>query len=643
MSSSVSSVTNSNNSNLLRLTGMATGIDTESMIQQLMQAERVPLDRLNQKKTTLEWKMDAYREIATALRDFQSEYFDILKPGTNMTSPSTLIKNVTSSTNPAVATATAGAAAQKASHTITVTNPATAATATSSASVSQALAGSGVTGLAFTSGVDNEFKITLNGVTKTITLRSGDYGTTGNLISNVSNDGIQNLVDAAFGAGKITVSETTPGSNTLQFATTNGRITLYSGTKDALAKLQFTNGASNKINVSDTLANLSLGTDLTFDGASELKFSINNVAFSFSSSTSLSSMMSQINNSSANVTMSYSELTDKFTLVSKVTGAGEAVNITNTGGNLFDAAAANSAIKVASGSINNGSDAAVNLDGVDITRSDNQFAIDGVAYTVLAPGTTSISISQDTDAVFNTIKGFVDTYNVIVGNINTRLAEKKYRDYTPLTEAQKADMKDTDITAWETKAKSGLLRSDSILQKAVTDMRRSLFDTISGVSGDLTQIGITTGDYKDKGKLVIDETKLRSAIATNPTKVQELFSKSSSIAYSASMSSTDRATRYAQEGIANRLSDILQDNIRTSRDANSKKGLLIEKAGIVGDLSEYSNLINTEIGKNNTAIADLTLRLYNKETAYYKKFSALETAVQRMNSQSSWISQQLGS
>lgn len=95
----------------IRLSGLASGIDTETMIKQLMQAERAPVDRLSQKKQTLTWQRDAYREMNRALLDFRTAASDMLL------SKNYQSKTVTSS-NPTALTVTASPAASAGSVTI---------------------------------------------------------------------------------------------------------------------------------------------------------------------------------------------------------------------------------------------------------------------------------------------------------------------------------------------------------------------------------------------------------------------------------------------------------------------------------------------------------------------------------------------
>ncbi|MFZ5988615.1 MAG: flagellar filament capping protein FliD, partial [Bacillota bacterium] len=286
------------------------------------------------------------------------------------------------------------------------------------------------------------------------------------------------------------------------------------------------------------------------------------------------------------------------------------------------------------------------LDGVSgMKRSSNEFTIDGVTYSLksVSAETVTIDVKGDVDAVVNNIKGFVAKYNELLDKINTRISEKRDRNYLPLTDEQKEAMKEDDIKNWESKAKAGLLNGDSILSGIVSNMRKALYDKVEGVSISLYDIGITTGLYQDKGKLIIDETKLRDALSNNYDAVVQLFTKESQYTYSESLEdSTKRTTRYNESGLAQRLFDITQDNIRTTRNSNGQKGALLEKAGITGDMTEFNSLIVDEIEAKDSLINKLLDRMYEKEEWYYQKFTAMERMLSEMNNQSAWLSQQTG-
>ncbi len=67
------------------LSGLASGMDTESMIQNMTQATRLKIAQQNQKKTMLGWKQTAYQGISTQLIDFSKKYLDYTSP-TNLLS-----------------------------------------------------------------------------------------------------------------------------------------------------------------------------------------------------------------------------------------------------------------------------------------------------------------------------------------------------------------------------------------------------------------------------------------------------------------------------------------------------------------------------------------------------------------------------
>lgn len=277
-----------------------------------------------------------------------------------------------------------------------------------------------------------------------------------------------------------------------------------------------------------------------------------------------------------------------------------------------------------------GEDVAFSINGLSTTRKDNSFTINGVSFTLKGTSINpvNVTVTQDTDKIYNSIKDFVDKYNDTIALFNTKYSEKRDRNYTPLTDDQKSSMKDTDITNWETKAKVGLVHGDTILSSVTTNMRNSFYSPVSGVSdsnySQLTQIGITSSSiYQDQGKLVIDEAKLKAAISASPDKVVELFTKTSS--------ATDAIQNNNESGIAVRIYNNATNGVKS----------LTTKAGQDGSyyLYDTSNL-GLEITRTDTDIYDLQDKLNEKENNYYIRFSALETYINKMNTQSSWLSQQ---
>lgn len=350
-------------------------------------------------------------------------------------------------------------------------------------------------------------------------------------------------------------------------------------------------------------------------------------------------------NSKAGVKMTYSTASKKFTIESNDTGASSSLTFSNG----TDAGTANFLNTIFGvNSVNKtGQDAQVEIKGPNGTstylKPKNAFEIDGVNYTLNAESATPIkfSLTQNTDDAFNKIKAFIDDYNKIIGDINSKISEKKQYKYLPLTDEQKSEMKENDIKNWEDKAKEGLVRNDSDLSNMLGTLRRAFYDSVKDVGLSLRDIGLdTSSDYTENGKIIIDETKLREALKNNGDKVTELLTKKSlsSPRYDPNMSSIARAARYDEEGIFQRISDILEDYTRTT----SGKGILLNKAGIKGDFSDNNNTISEDLKNRDKKIKDMEVKLADRENRYYLQFAKLEKAMQQMNAQSNWLAQQLG-
>jgi len=627
-----------------RLTGIASGLDTDQLIKNLMTVERIPLNKLEQKKQLAEWRQDAYREFTNSLRGFKEQFFDVTRKASYLLTDNAFMSFSTKSSSDAYVTASGTASAQVSSHTVKVLQLATADKAKSASPVSKPVSGT-VTSFELSG---KKIRVNLDGVTREITL--GNYDNIQDLVEDGSN-GLQKLLNDAFGVtaegNKINVSYS---GGKVQLSTGNGatRITLQSGTQnDALASLGIASGASNGISTGSKLSALAdkLQGNLTFS-AGKVSFAINDTAFSFSEDDTLQKVMDTINNSTgANVTMRYDETSDKFTITAKQTGAGDNIRIDETGGTFFAAIGINASNPVSE----QGVDAMAEIDGIAITRSTNTFTVNGLEYTLRQQHTTeqigeTISVEQDVDKVFNSIKLFVDEYNKLIDSFSTKLTEKYDRDYQPLSDEEKEALSEDEVKKWENKAKTGLLRNDSILQKLQSDMRMAMASAIEGVGISLSSIGISSKSYQDKGKLTIDEAKLKKAIREKPDEVKNLFIKQSEDvpSYTRSLTSTEKSTRYQQQGLLYRISDLVEDHISILRNNDGRKGILLEKAGMKGDASELRSSLAQDITNYNEKISEMLDKLAKKEDNYYKQFSQLETYMNKMNSQMEWLTSQLG-
>lgn len=313
----------------------------------------------------------------------------------------------------------------------------------------------------------------------------------------------------------------------------------------------------------------------------------------------------------------YSQITKEFTIQTNNTGQSSTFSVdTGSGFQVY-----------------NGKDAAATItrDGksYDMTSSTNTFTVDNMNIKVsgsTVPITSNITVKADTKATVDKIKGFVDEYNTLVETMNKKLTEKKQYTYKPLTDDQKKDMKDTEVTAWEDKCKQGILGNDSMISNLMQQMRGSLYEGVTGAGITLSEIGIsTTNDYQEgAGKLVIDEDKLTTALENNSDKVMQLFTQSSS--------STDKTTKYQESGIFQRIKTAIYDTTMSSSSP------LLKKSGYTGT-NEYTNELTLKLRDQDTLISNMQKDLTSRENKFYAKMAALEKAMNQANAQQASLSQ----
>lgn len=366
-------------------------------------------------------------------------------------------------------------------------------------------------------------------------------------------------------------------------------------------------------------------------------------------------------NSLSGVSASYDKTIDRFFIQTTETGAEHQLMITDntgtgtstSGGEILKALHLDSSIT--SGQTYKGQNAKIDYNGAkDIEFSSNTFNLQGIEFSLNSSNvneTVIVNVSTDVDAVVDKVKTFVDEYNKLTTDIGKILGESVYRDYAPLTDAQKENMTEKQIELWEEKAKSGLLRNDSIISMIQQNIKSAILQDVvlsDGTSINLNSIGIQTKSYSSaatSGELQIDEEKLRAAITNNPSGVIELFFATPS---DSDLNTSDRnlSTSQVQEkrkqcGLFNRITDVMVNGMSQ----------IINKAG-AGDSANNYRKVNTFIMLDFTAsgsksLLDNRLLDINKrittlnnsmakiEARYWSKFTAMETALSKLQSQQS--------
>ena len=258
----------------------------------------------------------------------------------------------------------------------------------------------------------------------------------------------------------------------------------------------------------------------------------------------------------------------------------------------------------------------------------------------IATSPVTISSSTNVDDMMNKIKDFVASYNELINGLNEQTKEKKYRDYPPLTEEQRKDMKEDEIKLWEEKAKSGLLRSDSILRNGLSNMRSFIYESNPAVSNSkfnsLFNIGVTTTQsYNDGGQLEINEKKLREAIEEDPDAVAMLFSNTNG-------KEKDTVTTTDENGnVVTKTADT-RGYLQKLKDSVDKFKLDIEKRAGKASATEQTYTIGKSMIDLDSRIDRMQKRLVDVEKRYWRQFSAMEQAINKANQQSSMFMQGAG-
>lgn len=456
-------------------------------------------------------------------------------------------------------------------------------------------------------------------------------------------DSLQNKLDKAFGSGKVTVGEGQNGS--LTFTATDNKQTLQisAGSKELQNALGITSTQSNKISTGSSLwenrDKLGLGKYDTKEKLNDAlkNFTVNGAKIdNITADTTVDGLLTAINNNKdAGVTATYLGSANKFVLSSNEKGEGRKISLGADPKDTTDAA--NLIFGGDKKESHDGTDGEMSIlyNGVKttITSSSNTFSIDGLDITATntfntgsatAEGGVRFTASADTEKVTETVKKFIEAYNAMIDEVRTQATTRPDSNYKPLTDDQKNEMNETSIKNWEDKAKEGILYNSSAL-KDLDNATQGIFSSmmINGVSyDDLEKIGISfPDDYTAGGKIEFDEEKFKTAMDSDPEKVSDLFTGTHGIVNTIDSTLSTYATRYA------------------SKNGNSY-GVLIEEAGSEKlSLTLTNNSIYKELKDMQETITNLQSQLSTEQDRYISQFTQMETLINQMNSQSSYLSQ----
>ncbi len=505
----------------IRMTGMMSGLDTESIIQELVAAKSKKVDVQRKAQTKLEWKQDAWKELNTKLKNFQQKYLS------NMRFSDAYTKKVTKVSN-----------------------------------------------------------------SNAVSVITGE-----NAVNGVQTLKVEKLAKNAYLTGEEMKKDRDGKKLT------------------ALSKVADIDGFT--LNDGDTATiELKIGKD---SNAAPVQINI-------TKDTTISDVLNALKKEGLNA--SFDEKWQRFSISSKESGADNDFTITATG-NKGDKAL--EALGITDEALKNkidGEDAVIWLNGAKYEHSNNSFEINGLTITALAANPDeeiTITTEQDTDGIYDMVKNFLKEYNELVNEMSKLYNADSAKGYEPLTDDEKAAMSDKEVEKWETKIKDSILRRDENISSVSSGLREvmSAGIDVDGKTMHLFDFGIDMLSYfeapeneryayhidgdADDGYTMNKDDKLKSMIKNDPDTVISFFTKLS-------------------QNLYGKMTDMSK-----SVDGYRSFGSFYDDKKMKSDYDDYK-----------TKIAELEAKVNAYEDKWYKKFSKMETALAKMQSNASAVTGLLG-
>jgi flagellar hook-associated protein 2 len=564
----------------LGVSGLASGFDWKSFIDQMVDVERAPEKRLFSNQDVLKQQQSAYDALKTQLATVQTRV-DALKD------PSLFDSRTVSIQDDTVASATASSSTPLGNYSFTFTQLATSAKLNGAGNI-----GAGLSATTDVSGV------ILNQAGFATAIKDGTFTVNGKQITVDPAGSLQDVFDA--------IQTATGGSVTAGYDPATDAISLNSAseiilgsstdTSNFLQVAKLYNNGTGTTSSSSALGGISrtatlnagnFATALDDGGAGAGSFKINGVSIAWSATgDSLNNVIDRINSSNAGVVANYDQVNDRVTLTNKTSGD-VGISIEDETGN-FAAASG-----LSGGALQHGKNLLFSIDGGPTLVSQSNTipgelsSLSGLSVTAMTEGTTVVTVGSDSAKIKTAIQDFLTEYNKAQSLIETDTASS--------TDAQGV------VTA-------GLLTGQSDASDIGSLLRSNAFATIASFASSMNQLddlGIVTNGT-DNNLNLDDETKLDAALANNLSDVKKLF--------------TD-----ADNGIATKLSTYLNS-----------------VAGEDGSLAAKSEKLGKDISSIDTQVKDMERIVQANKDTLTQKFLAMEQAQAQINQQLQFLSQRFG-
>lgn len=563
------------------LSGLASGFDWTSFIQQMIEVEGVTKQRLESEQTTIDNRKSAYSSLQSAMTSLQT--------AVEALSDRDLYRSRTgSSSDTDLATVVANAGASLGSYEIDVSQRATAASLRSATAIAGTLHG------------DNDVSdLTLNEAPFSSAIEGGTFTVNGKSITVTTSNSLQDVFDDISEAtgGEVTASYDS-ATDSIQL-TSASEIVLGSATDSSnfLAAARLYNNGSGTVTSASTLGavretgnleDANLATTLSEGTGGSGLFRINGIDISWDAhSDSLANVMDRINNSGAGVTATYDRVNDKLVLTNNSTGD-MGISVEDVSGNFL------AATGITTGTLERGKNLLYTIDdgptlqSLSNTISEDSSGLSDLSVDVLKIGSFTASVTTDTDPAKEAIETFVSRYNRVQSLIDTYTASS------------------TDADG---KVTSALLSDDNDPTNIGSALRARVNGDVSGLSGvlkRLSSLGITSSGY-DNNLTIEDEDAFADALSESMSQVEALF--------------TDET-----DGIATRLGTFLKATV-----------------GDDGTLVAKQDLLTKQIEALDLQIAEQEEYLTDEEERLKATFVAMETAQSKINAQLTYLQSAFGS
>ena len=503
----------------MRLTGMNSGLDTESIIQELVAVRQKKVDNTKKEQKKLEWKQEAWKDLNTKLKSFQNKYVSNMRLSADYAKKTTKVSN---------------------------------------------------------SNIANVI-------------------TSENAVNSVQTLRVERLAKTAYlTGGKLAGSD--------------------AGNLNALTKLSDITGSTVEGEGTITL------TTGTGSSAKSVDITVNE-------NTTISDVLTQLKDNGLNA--SFDEKQGRLFVSSKKSGEANDFTLTSSDANGLAALSALKLTEDAGATKVDGSNAKIWLNDAEFTSDTNVFQINGLTITALqqtkAGEEITLTTENDTSGIYDMIKNLFKEYNELINSMDKLYNDESGKDYDPLSEEEEYSMSEKKVEDWEQKIKDSLLYRDenlSDISSALKEVMSSGF-TVNGKTMYLSDFGIATLGYfsakdNERNAYHIDgdaddentstaTNKLKEMITNNPDTVVSFFSQLSQKLYDKMFDMSKSVNGYRSYG------NFYDDKKLTS------------------DYTSYTS-----------KIADLEEKLFAYEDKWYKKFAEMETAMAKMQSNSTAVTNMLG-